>query len=144
MLITAIAIEPNGDDPTGFVDDPSTIIPERGYGGMAPLTDIGRRNINDGTALTLLWLAMPGFSAYSAEFLAAQVAHETGHLFGLSHGFGNDPATLLHGSGINTGLLRSDLMFGLVLSSRTGLLRTIRRAGLRRRPEFLPVSTPGR
>ena len=96
MLIAAIAIGMNGDDPTRFATN--------GYGGVATGTDIGSNNNNDGTALTLL------NSSYNAEFLGSQIAHEAGHLFGLRHTFGNNPAIPPAGSGINAGLLQSDLM----------------------------------
>jgi hypothetical protein len=103
MLIAALAIGPNGDDPTQFATN--------GYGGKATGTDIGSNNNNDGTALTLLR------SDYSAEFLGAQIAHEAGHLFGLQHTFGNDPAAPPAGSVINAALLQSDLMSYLGYSS---------------------------
>jgi RTX calcium-binding nonapeptide repeat (4 copies)/Metallo-peptidase family M12B Reprolysin-like len=78
-----------------------------GYGGLATVTDIGNFNNNDGTAFVL----MRDFAnRYTPQFLGDQVAHESGHLFGLRHTFGNNPASPPPGSNIDAGLPQSDMM----------------------------------
>jgi hypothetical protein len=78
-----------------------------GYGGLATGTDIGNFNNNDGTAFVL----MRDFAnRYTPQFLGDQVAHESGHLFGLRHTFGNNPASPPPGSNIDAGLPQSDMM----------------------------------
>src|SRR5262245_19649977 len=78
-----------------------------GYGGLATVTDIGNFNNNDGTAFVLM---RDSANRYTPQFLGDQVAHESGHLFGLRHTFGNNPASPPPGSNIDAGLPQSDMM----------------------------------
>src|SRR5262245_28535775 len=87
------------------------------YGGIATTTDIGSFNNNDGTAFVLM---TPFATRESAQFLGDQIAHESGHLFGLRHTFGNNPASPPAGSNIDTGLLQSDMMSYLAYTTFGG------------------------
>ncbi|HSB86970.1 MAG TPA: LEPR-XLL domain-containing protein, partial [Ilumatobacteraceae bacterium] len=75
-----------------------------GYGGLATGTDIGSANNNDGTAFVLM---RPFTDRYSEQFLGDQVVHESGHLFGLVHSFGNNPPS---SPNVDEGLHQSDIM----------------------------------
>ena len=101
------AIGPGMDNPATFADN--------GYGGLATGTDTPGNNDNDGTALVM----MRAFAnRYSEEFLGAQVGHESGHLWGLQHTFGNDPSSA---AGIDEELLESDLMSYLGYTTHGGI-----------------------
>ena len=74
VFVGLFAIGATNDNPANFATN--------GYGGLATGTDIGGNNNNDGTALVM----MRNFAnRYSEQFLGDQVAHESGHLFGLVH-----------------------------------------------------------
>ena len=98
VLVGQIAIGASNDNPATFATN--------GYGGFASTTDIGADNTHDNSAIVLL--RSPNL--YSVGFLADQVAHESSHLLGLRHSFGNDPATPPVGSGIDLAIHQSDLM----------------------------------
>ncbi len=85
-----------------------------GYGGLATGTDINNFNNNDGTAFVLM---RPFSDRYSEQFLGVQVAHESGHLFGLRHTFGNDPAS---SPNVDEGLHQSDMMSYLAYTTFGG------------------------
>jgi hypothetical protein len=86
-----------------------------GYGGLATGTDINNFNNNDGTAFVLM---RPFSDRYSEQFLGVQVAHESGHLFGLRHTFGNNPAS---SPNVDEGLHQSDMMSYLAYTTFGGL-----------------------
>lgn len=93
VLFVLPEIGPGDDNPNNFATN--------GYGGKAPLTDIGVGNNTDDTVLAFL------YNNPSVAFMGAQVAHEAGHAYGLRHSFGNDPAS---SPGINNALVESDVM----------------------------------
>lgn len=99
-------------DPMGVAYNPA----DSKYGGLSTGTDIGGFNNNDGTALVLLLTA----GGDSAGFLGPQVAHESGHAFGLVHTFGNNPSSPPAGSNIDAGLLQSDMMSYLAYNTFGG------------------------
>jgi len=69
---------------------------------------------HDGTAFVLM---RPFTDRYSEQFLGVQVAHESGHLFGLRHTFGNDPAS---SPNVDEGLHQSDMMSYLAYTTFGG------------------------
>ena len=85
-----------------------------GYGGIATGTDIGNFNNNDGTAFVMM---RPFNDRYSEQFLGVQVAHESGHLNGLIHTFGNNPAS---SPNVDEGLHQSDMMSYLAYTTFGG------------------------
>lgn len=94
IIVGLFTIDPGGDNFNPADSD---------YGGLSTGTDIGGFNDNDGTALVLLVSGLFDDS----DFLGPQVAHESGHAFGLRHTFGNDPDS--HPN-VDEGLHQSDLM----------------------------------
>lgn len=94
VIVGQIAIGASNDNPAAFATN--------GYGGISP---VNRPNNADNTSLVFLRNL-----DYSAQFLGVQVAHESGHGFGLSHSFGNNPSSPPMGSLINGPIHDSDIM----------------------------------